>query len=298
MKFHRGFEYCAMKIVEAWHTVHQILISDGRFTDSLTIFGVRMFSITLLNILRWSVNTFEMTIIWRRDKMCTYAQRHWITACWKAIDSESERERKSIRVRLWNGNQIEAVYVTWKLKNSNVPAIYEERFQSIHCIIRVFELITRHWSNIRKFDERGAKQKHTSIRKNKNWSNHNKAYQHSAQISVCIAYEILMWIWIERMRADHKQMGESQGKSENDFHYSFLFRSGERIEFTVFAALAKCSTAHMNSLWYFVMISCMCQQHTCVRKRGVAVLRPTLRFGSIRFHCHFCFRITDNLIRK
>lgn len=38
----------------------------------------------------------------------------------------------------------------------------------------------------------------------------------NAQIFVCIAYEILMWIWIERKRADHKQMGESQAKSENE----------------------------------------------------------------------------------
>lgn len=199
---------------------------------------------------------------------------------------------KKIRAQSWNGNQIEAVYVTWKLKNSNVASTIHGEISCRYIALFVFSCSLQDIDRIF-----GSSMNVAPTRQVKNWSNHNKANKHSAQIFECIAYEILMrWCWQESERdaADHKQMGESQGKSENDFHYSFLFR----IEFIVFATSTW--NVRMNSLWYFVMISSIYRQHTWVfvfTECCGLVIRTNIP-AHFRFHCHSCFHITDNLIRK
>lgn len=52
------------------------------------------------------------------------------------------------------------------------------------------------------------------------------------EIGVCIADEILMWCQCVR-EPNQKQMGESQGKSENDFHYSLAPEVPIQIQFIV-----------------------------------------------------------------
>lgn len=58
----------------------------------------------------------------------------------------------------------------WKKKKSRVWYVLSRQvdFMSIHCIICVFKLIIRHWSNIRKWGERGAKASNQNPREKKN----------------------------------------------------------------------------------------------------------------------------------
>lgn len=146
----------------------------------------------------------------------------------------------------------------WKKKKSRVWYVLSRQvdFMSIHCIICVFKLIIRHWSNIRKWGERGAKASNQNPREKKTLNKSQQNQQVWASFGVgfgCIAYEILMWYLAERQHIT----GRNGWKSREKWKWFSLFFLAYGLQlskhhqyqsvFTVFA--------HMNSLWNFVMMS-------------------------------------------
>lgn len=77
-----------------------------------------------------------------------------------------------------------SIYLTCYVECGKISSL------AIHCIICIFKLITRHWSNARKLNVRGAMLKKNKHIRNK--SQQNKVIR-GAEHRCCIAYEILMW---------------------------------------------------------------------------------------------------------
>lgn len=147
----------------------------------------------------------------------------------------------------------------WKLKNL-------EYFIPIHCIIcsllsslQDIDRMFGSWVNVAR-----NKNEPTEVRKKKRRRKHvdqisahsNGVDRGSNLVLYCIWNINVMLMCGEMEHGSCKQMGESQGKSENDFHYSLSIRYSIQ-SYTVFAHEWN---AHMNSLWHLVMILSVHQQ--------------------------------------
>lgn len=171
-------------------------------------------------------------------------------------------------------NQIEAIVRDWKVKwekkircvvyietggicmsiNIYFDSIWRFHVNTLAFYLCVFELITGHWSNIRKLGVNVARTQQTQNtfknmnKKTRKKIDHMMCDSHPKQSWTrvfrmcawvwcmcfysefdCIAYEILMWYIGKEHQVTHIQMDKkSQGKSENNFYYSIrfvLFRS-------------------------------------------------------------------------
>lgn len=152
----------------------------------------------------------------------------------------------------------------WKKKKSRVWYVLSRQvdFMSIHCIICVFKLIIRHWSNIRKWGERGAKASNQNPREKKNIEQITTKPTSMSFIRCRIR---LYCIWninviLGRETAYHRAKWV---KVKGKVKMIFTILSGLRLTAFEASSIPKCIycvcthewNAHMNSLWNFVMMS-------------------------------------------